>query len=402
MRRFYLWLAAIACAGMAIRVVYTLAVAPWPPSGFGDEIYYSLLANLISSGHGFVDPAVLLSKGQSIPTAHRPPLYPILLSGLAELGGTGSDAQRLVGTITGGGTIVVAGLLGRRLASPRAGLIAAGVAAAYPTLVAADGALMTESLYGLLSGIALIAAYRLSDRPSFGRAAALGAIAGLAALTRGEALLLLPLVLIPVLRRPGGLRAAAAACLVFVIVLTPWTIRNWTTFDRPVLLATEAGETIGGANCESTYYEDKLGAWDVFCVHQPPTGNEAERLNTIGREGRDYALDHPGRVPVVLAARFGRTWSLYRPFTTPEGRSHAVTVAGVLAFALLLPLAAYGLILLRRRRVSVWILLTPFVTVTVTALLAYGALRFRQSAELPLVVLAGIAIDRLFAARRAP
>jgi Dolichyl-phosphate-mannose-protein mannosyltransferase len=401
MRRFWLWLAGITAAGVAIRVVYTLTVAPWPPSGFGDELYYSALAELISSGEGFVAPAELIAEGRSVATAHRPPLYPVVLAGLAELGGTGEDAQRLVGAATGGGTIVVAGLLGRRLAGPRVGLLAAAVAAVYPTLIAADGALMTESLYGLLSGLALIAAYRLSEAPSLARAAVLGVVIGLAALTRGEALLLLPLVLVPVVRRPGGPRAAAVVCLTFAVVLAPWTIRNWIVFDRPVLLATEAGETIGGANCESTYHGEKLGAWDVACVRQPARGNEAERLNAVGRDGIDYALDHPTRVPVALAARLGRTWSVYHPFARPEGRSRAVTIAGVVAFAILVPLAIYGLVLLRRRGVPVWILVTPFVTVTVTTLLAYGALRFRQSAELPLVVLAAVGVDRLVGARRA-
>jgi hypothetical protein len=55
----------------------------------------------------------------------------------------------------------------------------------------------------------------------------------------------------------------------------------------------------------------------------------------------------------------------------------------------------YGLIVLRRRRVPVWIVLTPFVTVTLTALSAYGAVRFRHSAELSLVVLSAVAVDRL-------
>jgi 4-amino-4-deoxy-L-arabinose transferase-like glycosyltransferase len=401
MRRFWIWLVAIAAIGVAVRVVHTLTVAPWPPAGFGDELYYSLLGNLISSGHGFVHPGELLTHGRSVATAERPPLYPLLLGGLAELGGTSVDAQRLLGAVTGGGTIIVAGLLGRRLAGASAGLVAAGLTALYPTLIAADGALMTESLFGLLTGLALIGAYRLVDAPGVGRALVLGVILGLAALTRGEAFLLLPLLLVPLVRRPGGIRTAVVVCLTFAVVLTPWTIRNWTVFDRPVLVATETGETIGGANCDSTYHGDKLGRWDVFCVHQPEEGNEAERLNAVGRDGARYAGDHLGRLPVVLAARFGRTWSLYGTFAVPEGRSRTVTAIGVVAFFVLLPLAAYGFVLLRRRHVPVWILMSPFITVTLTTLVAYGALRFRQSAELPLAVLAAIALDRLFKARRA-
>jgi hypothetical protein len=61
----------------------------------------------------------------------------------------------------------------------------------------------------------------------------------------------------------------------------------------------------------------------------------------------------------------------------------------------LIPFAVFGLILLRRRRVPLLILLAPFITVTLTALLAYGQIRFRHSAELSLVVLAAVGLNRL-------
>ena len=75
------------------------------------------------------------------------------------------DWQRLAGALFGAGTIVVVALIARRLAGDRAGLLAGALAAAYPVLVAADGALMSESLLGLLVAGSLLAAYRLRDRP---------------------------------------------------------------------------------------------------------------------------------------------------------------------------------------------------------------------------------------------
>jgi hypothetical protein len=46
------------------------------------------------------------------------------------------------------------------LAGDLAGLLAAGLAAVDPALIAADGALMSESLYRLLVAMTLLAAYR--------------------------------------------------------------------------------------------------------------------------------------------------------------------------------------------------------------------------------------------------
>jgi 4-amino-4-deoxy-L-arabinose transferase-like glycosyltransferase len=379
---------------VALRAAQTLLVAPWPPGFFNDEAYYSTLARLIEHGEGFIRPAEFFRDGSSFPTAERAPLFPALLAVLWKLGITEGDG-RLLGLLTGGGTIVVLGLLGRRLAGERAGLLAAAVAAVYPTLIAADGALMTESLYGLLGGLSLLAAYRLLDAPGLGRAVVLGVLLGAAAHARAEALLLLPLVLIPVLRRPGGASASVAVCVTFALVLVPWGVRNFSAFDRPVLIATEGGETLAGANCQDVYYGRRIGTWEVSCVDFSSRGNEAKELNDAGRDGIRYALDHPTRVPVVMAARVARTWGLWRPFAVPEGRRAWVQQIGAALYFVLVPLAVYGFVLLRRRRVPVWILTAPFITVTLTVLLAYGQIRFRHSAELPLVVLAAVALDRL-------
>jgi 4-amino-4-deoxy-L-arabinose transferase-like glycosyltransferase len=398
-RRFGVVLAVIVGVGVGLRALQTLLVAPWPPAIFNDEAYYSTLAHLVASGHGFVRPAEYFGEHLSIPTAERAPLFTTFVAGLYKLGFSGGDG-RLVGLFTGGGTIVALGLLGRRLAGERAGLIAAGLAALYPILIAADGAMMTESTYGVFAAFALVVAYRLLDRPSLGFALLLGALLGLAALARGEALLLLPLLLLAIVRGRGGWRTAAGVVAMFAIVIMPWTIRNWSAFDRPVLIATEGGETLAGANCDVTYYGNRIGTWQYSCARFNGRGNEAVELDKAGHRGVRFARDHAGRVPLVLAARVARTWGLWQPFAVPEGRRAWVQRIGAAIYFALLPLAAWGIVLLRRRGVPLLIVLAPFVTVTVTTLLAYGQIRFRHSAELSLVVLAAVAVDRLLPARR--
>jgi hypothetical protein len=169
-----------------------------------------------------------------------------------------------------------------------------------------------------------------------------------------------------------------------------------------VLIATEGGETLAGANCDQAYHGDRIGTWVFTCVHFSATGNEAAELNAAGHRAIRYARDHAGRLPLVAAARVARTWGAWAPFQTPEGRRPWVMDIGVGLYFLLIPLGIYGFVLLRRRGVPVWILMTPVVTVTVTALISYGSVRFRHSAELTLVVLAGVALDALMIARDGP
>jgi 4-amino-4-deoxy-L-arabinose transferase-like glycosyltransferase len=398
---FRLALLGIVAVGVVIRVVYTLVESPWPPPGLDDQFYFSALPKLLAHGHGFVAPFKLYFQHVAVATAEHPPLYSVVLAAPALVGLDSADAFRLAGSVFGAGTIALVGLLGRRLAGDRAGLIAAGIAAIYPTLIAADGALMSETLYGLLTAASLLAAYRLLDAPTAGRAVVLGALVALTALTRGEALLLLPLVLIPLLRQPAGRRASLIALVAFLVVLTPWTARNWIVFNRPVAIATNSGTAVAGANCAVTYASgDHLGGWYPPCIKEHPGKNEAEHHAEALKDGVRYAGDHLGRLPVVLAARLGRVSSVYKPFAIPEGRSVRVQKVGVIAFFLLVPLGAAGYFLLRRRGEVTWILLAPFIIVAVTALTTYGNLRFREPAEIALVVLAAVAVDELVRRRR--
>src|SRR3954452_14771892 len=219
-------LAAIAAGGFAVRLVYVLVLTPHL-RGLGDATYYHELANALADGRGFVSPAT------GTATALHPPLFPLLLTPSSLLGLDSYNAHRVVVCLIGTATIVCVGMLARVVANERAGLIAAGIAAFSPVLVSADGAVMSETLLGLLVVLTALCAYRLSEQPSMKRAVVLGAVIGLAALTRGEAILLLVLLL-PVLPRRHVL-TVIAGCL---IVLIPWTARNLATFEKPVPIST--------------------------------------------------------------------------------------------------------------------------------------------------------------------
>src|SRR5947208_500512 len=116
------------------------------------------------------------------------------------------------------------------------------------------------------------------------------------------------------------------------------------------------------------------------------------------RRGYDYATDHLGRLPAVVAVRVLRTWGVYRPGLQWreerffEGRDLRWQKAGTIAYFVLLALAIAGAVVLRRRGVPIFILVAPAVVVTVASGLGYGVIRFRMAAEIPIVVLAGVAV----------
>lgn len=403
--RFSRALALIALAGLGLRLAYALLLVKSAPL-LGDALEFHQQANLLADGKGYVQPFLFAATGRLEPSADKPPLYPALEALVSLAGGRSASWHHLVGVAAGTATIVVVGIIGRRLAGPRAGLIAAGLCAVYPLLVAADGSLRSESVYALCLSLVLLAALRFRERTTPARGAVLGVAIAAAALTRGEALLLLVLLVVPLgwrHRRAGVV--AASAC---VLVLAPWLARCWVAFGQPVLISTNVGGLLAGANCDSTYRAGPLlGQWDLRCLPRARAVNEAIASAALRDQGLRYARDHAGRLPVVVAARLGRSFELYRPRLQAtqeaffEGRDLTVERIGVATYYAVALLAIAGAVLLRRRGGPWWVLLTPVALVAFVTVISYGFTRFRVGAEPALVLLAAVAIDAVIARRRA-
>ena len=387
-----------------LRLVYVLVLARKVPD-IGDAVFFHHQALELANGHGFVDPFESAHLHRSIPSAAHPPLYPLAVSVVARLGGMSEISHRALGALFGFGTIVLIGLIARRIDGPRTGLIAAGVAAVYPVLVAADGAMMSETLYGLLIAGALYVSLRVVDGwRSPWAAASLGALIGLAALTRAEGLLLLALLAWPLAlyrrpRRAALFAASTAACLV---VLAPWVIRNESTFHELTISHNDA-TVLAGANCPGTYHGGDLGSWQFACISKRVTVDERLQSDRWRKEGLHYMEHHAGRLVVVVPVRVMRTWDLWQPrrqVEFAESEARWASKAGVVAYFLLMPFAFAGAWIIRRWRARLLVLVAPAVLVTVVSAAGYGVPRFRHPAEIAIVVLAAVAISRVPAAVR--
>jgi hypothetical protein len=391
---------------LALRVLYVVVFAADLPRPITDRFFYHEVANLLVAGQGFIEPFQLLFTGAQEPSAGHPPLWPLLLAVASFFGADTWTAHMLVGALVGTAAVYVTGLLGRRIGGAAVGLLAATLAALYPTLIAADGSLMSESLYGLLVALALLVAYRFLGRPTPAVALSLGALLGLAALARAEALLLIALLGVPLSLRLRPWRWAGARILAVIavgaaLVVAPWTLRNWSAFGEPVLISTNDSTVAAGANCDPTYRGRDIGTWSLTCLSPRRPGlDEAAQAGIWREQGVDYAFDHVERWPAVVAVRVLRTWDLYQPrdqARQAEGREPTVQEVGTYVYLVLLVLAIYGLVTLRARGRPVFILLAPAIAVTVTSVVGFGLPRFRHPVEIPIVVLSAVAVAALVA-----
>jgi hypothetical protein len=179
----------------------------------------------------------------------HPPLYPYFLAGPYAL--TGSFAVSLVLQIMVASLLVPAvGRVGALTLGARAGLAAAAIAAFYPELVWFAAHFWVENIFLVLLWWAferlLVAARdgRMRD------AVLSGLLWGGAVLARETALYFVPVAAAWLLWRRGRSAMAPAAALVVaaVIVVAPWTYRNWIAFDAFIPVSTAGGQNLFQGN----------------------------------------------------------------------------------------------------------------------------------------------------------
>jgi hypothetical protein len=303
-------------------------------------------------------------------------------------------------------TIVVLGLLGRRLGTWRTGVAASMIAAVYPNLWMNDGLVMSESVSVLAVSSTLLVAHDVltADAPIRLRSVGLlGVLAGLSTLARSELGLLIPALAVLLAVRTRTWRPTLLVVIGAVLAVGPWVGFNLSRFEQPVLLTTNDGTTLLGAYCDASFYGPHVGSWSLPCQLEDPDYSMDEEPSVRSERQRalalEYARDNVRALPKVVAARVARTLDLYGfdglvGMDVGEERYRWASWAGIVCWWVLAPLAVVGAVLSRRRMNSYvrWLLLVPVLAVAVTTVVFYGAHRIRSSMEPTVVLFAAIAV----------
>jgi 4-amino-4-deoxy-L-arabinose transferase-like glycosyltransferase len=441
--RTKLWL--IVVAALAWRVGYVL-VTKRTAVVWGDSVAYHYGANLLASGKGFIDPFRYQLSGLHTPSAAHPPLYVLYLASWSLVGLKSALWHRLASCGLGAATVGLIGLLGRRLAGERAGLIAAVLAAAYPHLWLNDAALLSETAAAFAVVLAMLAVERFREQPTYARTWQLGAALALAVLGRAELLVLIPAIALPLVLRTRGLELRdrllriGAVGVIALVFIGPWVGYNLVRFEKPVLLSNGFGATLQGGSCDATFYGTDIGYW-AYCPGEndaskvpPPSsatlarwkadpkgtvverrayfrrvftgaGDESQRDAIARKDAMKYIRAHEGQVPLVVAARIGRVWNVFRPWQNArldglvEGRGLAQARVALFAFYLYAAAAIGGLVALRRRRHPIWPYLVLVAVVTFTVSISFAVQRYRIPVDAVLPALAAVGIDAMLRRR---
>jgi hypothetical protein len=381
----------------------------------GDASYYHNGANLLADGHGFIMPFEYFYHGKVVPAADHPPLYMTYLAAFSLFGLRSVGSHQAATILLAVATIPFVACAARRMAGRISGVLAAFIAASHPGIWSWGKILMSESMAILCVAILIATALRVRARVVEGVSTkwdivALGLAISFAALSRAELLLCGAIIgFVCFMGRPVRLtfKKVVTVGIVALIPMAPWIGFNLSRFNQPVFLSDGAGVTFSATNCDSTYNGPRVGSWSFEChvrrlkqaQKEVPDGDRSDSFKFIGDIGRDYIKDHLSDQPRVMGFRLARAFGFYKfesqldADKLSDGRGNTVSRAAWYTYYGLLPLAALGALISRRKNRVLPIVMTPLITAVITVAITFGSTRYRAISEVTFVLFGAVGIN---------
>ncbi len=392
----------VGLVALAVRIVFLLA--------------YGINAPVIEWGddHVYNEIAVNLVEGGSYDNAWYPPGYGLLLAAIYATVGESVIVVRLVNALLGALTCALVHRIGTELYGPRTGVLAAALLAFYPGHVWMSWRLMAEVSFMFLIAAAVWITLRLSRHPTLLLGGLAGLLIGVAGAFKSNLLPFGPLLLLWLAwsfrRTPSGLRALAAAVLLFALATSLVPIFNyWATQGRTELLAGNAGHTFWWSNNPEAdgYFVDPgdtpeiralLASYDLEHILDEPSQIERDRL--YRRLGLLWIRDHPVDFLALGFKKLNNAFGLF-PRAAVFENNRTAQLVHVVSYGGLLPFIVGGMFLSLRSLLSgrgdlaivpLYLLVLSYSGMVV---LFYGTPRFTIIVMPALVVFAALALMKL-------
>jgi len=206
-----------------------------------DALQYDTIGWNLASGDGF-------SLEPGVPAPVRAPVYPFFLSLIYLVFGHSYLAVRLAQTIVSTLTCLVIYWLGKEIFDEEMSRVTSLIIALYPVLISYTGFLLTETLFTFLLSITALFLVRAVKNRLGKYYAISGMLLGITTLCRATTMLF-PLFIFVGLWAVYKVKIRAIVhFLIFlsmmVVVIIPWTVRNYFRFHTFLPVATGGGLTL--------------------------------------------------------------------------------------------------------------------------------------------------------------
>lgn len=394
-------------------LAYIKSIEPrYPNSSLGQALQVHVPGvagrGLIYDENDYVRGAMNLAQGDGYalksgkPTALRQPLYSIYLAAAFKLSTVSVGTALLANALMVSLMPLLAFLIAKPLFGRTAGVIAALIILFNPsTYYFGVGSIYSEAMFGALlcGATAMWLHARLSTEHALILAIVAGILYGAASLTR-SGYLFLPLGLCTgeiLMRAPRkNLRAGALMCVMALLTLTPWVVRNQLVMGSPIISSTNDGTTLLGSVLAA---RAGRGDWvnpaavssDYARIQFMP--DEVQRTK-ISRQIAMALLRHinPVQLATIAAKRIARVWA---PVTRimPDEVGRRTNIVLSIVFLPVMLVAGFGVLMLLRsgsaivyRALPLW--MTALYCTAISAAV-WGSTRFRFPLEPMLAAVAG-------------
>ena len=235
---------------LSVRLIYVLFIKQFPVTS--DDLHYNIIAQNILNGNGF-------SYDSVNPTVARGPLYPLFLAAIYSISGYDYNIARILQAIIGAISCIFIYLIGKKLCNPIIGFYAALITSIYPALVGYCGLLYSETLAAFLLLLTILLYLVANEKNSLIFFAITGISCGLLILCYPK-FLFLPFIFGFSIRFFNKVRRSFFKYFIgliagAVLILVPWSLRNFNAFGTFIPVATGAGTTLWYSTLPGDYTE---------------------------------------------------------------------------------------------------------------------------------------------------
>ena len=286
-----------------VRAVAALVIGVSAPLSDDEPEYYEMAVH-IAEGKGYSRNNPLSANHELVATAYRVPGPSIVLAAGFEIIRNNSPAiARLFSAFIASFGPPLMYLLVRRAASPSAALLAGLACAVYPTYVYFSLRVFSQPYFVPMLLLGLLTTVWAIEERSRWLSLIAGIVWGLTGMVRPEGFPIAALFTLYLFAKREWRRGIYIAIGAWII-LTPWVIRNHIVLGRTVLLATEAGETLLGAN--NPQRTDGPRWWGLSEI--PSCCSLATRLNSMVSAMKSTAITSSTKLPGITSVRIRATF----------------------------------------------------------------------------------------------
>lgn len=385
--------------GLLVRVAAQVVLGAYVQV---DTWEYENIANSILAGGGYT----YVADGTTYVAAVSSPLYVLLTVGVYLVTGHSQAAMLVLQALFGAATAVLAGWLAGRTFQPAAVWTAGGLVAVDPGL-----AVYTTTLHPLtfdaLAFLSVVCACRgLPMRPSWQRMGLLGALLGVAALTRTTVLTVTPLLVLwanrvksmPLISGP-----ALALLVTTTVVYAPWPVRNSILLNQIVPGSSESTEWLWRGTNPLATGSSLTDDGQTMLDSAPPefqaqiaAASEAQRIGLYRDAAFQFIREHPGDASGLYLTKLKGFW--WGSDATGLQYPPAWTLLYDAWYVAILALAGVGLWWGWRNRAArptIILIVSTLLLVSVSQAIFYVEGRHRLAVEPLLLVLSGAGLASL-------